>query len=411
VETHFDEVKGQWEDRFERVYGFWRGFVDDIVSRFTDCGLFEAGFARVFCDTCKSEFLVAFSCQSRSFCPSCAAKRAAIFGALLVDEILEDVPHAMWTFTLPKMLRPYFLHHRELLGKLCQAAWHTVQELMAEVACEEAGFRPGMVAVVHTASSFLAWHPHLHAIVSRGGWTRDGTWVPVPFVDMRAAELLFRHKILTMLSDEGLLSSERIELLLSWRRTGFSVDASVKVQTGDTKALERVARYIVRPPLSLERLRFDSATGEVAYYAKLGSSSTTKTEHFDPLDFLARLIMHIPEPKQHMARFYGHYSSVARGKRRAENTQLPGPEPEAVADLPSAKERRRMRRSWAQMIRRVYEISPLVCPSCGAEMRIIAFIIDTDVVDEILSHLDRKGVVPGRGPPQPFSAAAANAPS
>ncbi len=59
------------------------------------------------------------------------------------------------------------------------------------------------------------------------------------------------------------------------------------------------------------------------------------------------------------------------------------------------------------MIKRVYEISPLACPSCEAEMRIIAFIIDTDVVDEILSHLDSKGVGPGRGPPQP---AAANAP-
>ena len=48
------------------------------------------------------------------------------------------------------MLRPYFLHHRELLGKLSQAAWQTVQELMAQAACEEAGFRPGMIAVVHT---------------------------------------------------------------------------------------------------------------------------------------------------------------------------------------------------------------------------------------------------------------------
>ena len=100
VERFYEQVKGHWEERFERLHGFWRGFVDDIVSRFSDCGLFEAGFARVFCDTCKSEFLVAFSCQSRSFCPSCAAKRAAIFGALLVDEILEDVPHAMWTLTL-----------------------------------------------------------------------------------------------------------------------------------------------------------------------------------------------------------------------------------------------------------------------------------------------------------------------
>jgi len=49
------------------------------------------------------------------FCPSCAAKRAAVFGAQLRDEILEEVGHAQWVFTIPKLLRPYFLHHRKLV--------------------------------------------------------------------------------------------------------------------------------------------------------------------------------------------------------------------------------------------------------------------------------------------------------
>ncbi|HVR44378.1 MAG TPA: transposase zinc-binding domain-containing protein [Thermoanaerobaculia bacterium] len=69
----------------------------------------------------RAEFLVAFSCQRRGFCPSCAAKRGAMFGALLADEVLEEVGHCLWTFTIPKMLRPFLLHHRELLGRLCQA--------------------------------------------------------------------------------------------------------------------------------------------------------------------------------------------------------------------------------------------------------------------------------------------------
>ena len=95
VERFYEQVKGEWEERFEGACGFWRGFVDDIVNRYLGCGLYSAGFARAYCDSCKAEFLVAFSCQSRGFCPSCAAKRAAMFGALLVDEVLEDVPHAM----------------------------------------------------------------------------------------------------------------------------------------------------------------------------------------------------------------------------------------------------------------------------------------------------------------------------
>ncbi|MCG6948964.1 MAG: hypothetical protein LJE93_08655 [Acidobacteria bacterium] len=53
----------------------------------------------------------------------------------------------------------------------------------------------------------------MHALVSRDGWTRDGEWLPVAYVDEHSAELLYRHKVLRLLQDEGLLSEERTELL------------------------------------------------------------------------------------------------------------------------------------------------------------------------------------------------------
>ena len=172
-DTRFDEVKAQWEERFERRYGFWRGSVDEQVLRYLDCGLFENGFARIRCPECAEEFLLAFSCKTRELCPSCAAKRSAATAALLAEEVFEEVGHTQWVFVMPKMLRPYFLHHRELLGGLARAAWETVLELMCAAAGEE-GMRPGMVAVVQTAGDLANWHPHVHAIVSRGGWTQCG---------------------------------------------------------------------------------------------------------------------------------------------------------------------------------------------------------------------------------------------
>jgi hypothetical protein len=52
------------------------------------------------------------------------------------------------------------------------------------------------------------------------------------------------------------------------------------------------------------------------------------------------------------------------------------------------------------VIKRIYEIDPLVCPSCGAEMKVIAFIIDHAVVDKILRHLKRRDEEGrGGGPP------------
>lgn len=69
------------------------------------------------------------------------------------------------------MLRPTFMHHRKLLGPLCTSvtmAWQTVRELMVAAADDQA-FRPGMVAVVQTFGDQLNMHPHVHALVTRGG--------------------------------------------------------------------------------------------------------------------------------------------------------------------------------------------------------------------------------------------------
>ena len=102
-------------------------------------------------------------------CPSCGAKRAAELAALLTEEVLEPVCHQVWTFTLPKMLRPYFLRRRRLLGRLCRAAYETVQELMATAAIGADGFRTGMVAVIHLCGDLLTLNPHVHALAPRGG--------------------------------------------------------------------------------------------------------------------------------------------------------------------------------------------------------------------------------------------------
>ncbi len=63
VESLYEKVKAMWDERFERSYGFWRGFLDDVVMRYLDCGVLESGFARVYCKHCEDEFLLPFSCK------------------------------------------------------------------------------------------------------------------------------------------------------------------------------------------------------------------------------------------------------------------------------------------------------------------------------------------------------------
>ncbi len=80
---------------------------------------------------------------------------------------------------------------------------------------------------------------------------------------------------------------------------------------------------------------------------------------------MARVLTHVPDPRRHVVHYYGAYSNVARGKRKkgAADLQATADEPEELS--PAERERRRR---WAEMIRRVYEVDPVVCPACGGEM-------------------------------------------
>ena len=193
----------------------------------------------------------------------------------------------------------------------------------------------------------------------------------------------------------------------------------VRVEPEDGRAVERLARYIMRPPISLERIRW-SGDSEVLYRPKACHDGRARqpgdpAETFDPAEFLARVIMHIPEPRRHLVRYYGAFSNVSRGKRRrqAEATIGAAPcdaggAPMARADRNHSRDARALRRSWAQLIKRVYEVDPLLCPKCGGEMRIIAFIIDHDVVDAILRHLAKAEAKSPRGPPGTAALSAAS---
>jgi hypothetical protein len=143
-----------------------------------------------------------------------------------------------------------------------------------------------------------------------------------------------------------------------------------------------------------------SATHELAgqqvrYRSDKSDGPTAGTETVDPLEFLARLTAHIPNKHQVMTRYYGYYANRVRGarRRREETAPVPGPVVEPVPLL-----LREARRRWAELLRQIFEVDPLRCPQCGAEMRVIAFITQRAVIDRILDHLHR-GRESARGPP------------
>jgi len=95
----------------------------------------------------------------------------------------------------------------------------------------------------------------------------------------------------------------------------------------------------------------------------------------DPLEFLARVLIHIPEPNKHLVRFYGAYANRVRASYRAEDAGESGQANDA------SPPRRTLSKRWAELIYRIYEVDPLTCSRCGARMKILAFIIDPKVPD------------------------------
>ncbi len=68
LEDYWEEFKESYRYFYERDYGSLRPVVDKTVDRFSECGMFRHGFARIRCRECRKEYLLAFSCKTRYFC-------------------------------------------------------------------------------------------------------------------------------------------------------------------------------------------------------------------------------------------------------------------------------------------------------------------------------------------------------
>jgi hypothetical protein len=80
-------------------------YVERDFAKYLECGLMAHDFARVRCESCKDELLVAFSCKGRGVCPSCNAKRAQVTAVHLVERVLPHVPYRQWTLSFPHRVR------------------------------------------------------------------------------------------------------------------------------------------------------------------------------------------------------------------------------------------------------------------------------------------------------------------
>ncbi len=119
------------------------------------------------------------------------------------------------------------------------------------------------------------------------------------------------------------------------------------------------------------------------------------------------MTQHIPNVGQQLQRYWAFYSNAARGKRlreAAEDSESSG-EPTAGQredqDVEAWKKRRRI--SWAQLIRKVFEVDPMLCSFCGARLELLSFTLELGAIRRFLTSIDCESQEPeplGHSPPQ-----------
>ena len=343
--------------RDESDYG--RGlpaFVDKELLGYLDCGILAKGFARVVCEDCRHEKLVAYSCKGRGVCPSCTTRRMEDTAAHLVDRVIPYVPIRQWVLTFSPRVRWHLAADPKLASEALTLFIRALFNFQRKRA-RALGFKlprmngSGAITFVQRFNSALALSLHLHTLLPEGVFVaaqgadpearpRFVRLAPPTEEDVETVLKTIIKKVRRLLERRGRLEADAdpddplcatyaaasrspankpIALdderpPLCARIDGFSLHAGTAIHENDRAGLERLCRYGARPALSVDRLT-EREDGTLQYRMKRTFSDGTNTITFTPRELLTRLSALIPPARNHQTRYHGIFAPRAR--RRA----------------------------------------------------------------------------------------------
>ena len=427
--------------------------VQQEFADYLKCGRLEHGFMRLQCTECHHGHLVAFSCKRRGFCPSCGARRMAESAAMLVDEVLPEQPIRQWVLSFPFQLRFLFASRPELMGRVLGIVYRALSiHLIKEAGFTRKTAQTVAVTLIQRFGSALNLNVHFHMLLLDGVYTttplgksrfhrtngpnQQKLTKLVHTISHRVADFLEREGILERDEENSYLNLEEsdedpmqqvlgcsvsyriaigpqqgrkvftLQTIPSWedddrfaqvaKESGFSLHAGVAAQAWERQKLERLCRYITRPAVSEKRLSL-TASGNIRYQLKTPYSNGTTHVIFEPLDFIAKLAALVPKPRVNLTRFHGVFAP--NSKHRV--TVTPTKRGKGKQKEDKTPNERRIAMTWAQRLKRVFDIDVEICAYCGGSVRVIACIEVQQVIDKILSHLRKKDRLPPHPDPLP----------
>ena len=156
---------------------------------------------------------------------------------------------------------------------------------------------------------------------------------------------------------------------------------TVAGQVWERGKLERLCRYISRPAVSEKCLSLTSA-GNIREQVKIPCSDGTTHVIFEQLHLISKLASLVPTPRGNLTPCYGIFAPSSKHR---------------ILVTPSRRDKgghKDRGSTWAQRLKRVFNIDVSTCSECGGEAKVIACIEDQAVIDKILAHLMKKGALP-----------------
>ena len=328
------------------------------IDKMINCGDPAFGGAMYGCPECGHLHFVPFRCHSR-FCPTCgnlyARKRATAMAGKLIN-----CNHRHCVFTIPEELRPYFLEDRSRLDCLFNAVRSVVLRMFHRLN-KSRNFVPGFICVLHTFGRPLEWNPHIHCLISEGGFSDDGFWRKVTHFNYTYLRNSFRTALLNELESQIGPSFKKIKAkMYRIHDKGFYIYAKPALSDPRT-VTEYIGRYLGRPVIATKRIdRYDTSADTVTFHYNRHEDDVYVEKTIPAIDFIKLLMQHIPEKNFKMIRYYGLYArhrEADKQLRRARSS-------EQQKTLVSFNR-------WRASILLSFGYDPLSCPHCHTMMKII----------------------------------------
>ena len=326
------------------------------IDKMIHCGDPSFGGAMYGCPHCGKLKFVPFRCHSR-FCPTCGNKYAMERTTCMSFKLV-NVAHRHCVFTIDQNLRAFFLSDRSLLDCL----FHSVNSVISRMFYKlnkSKNFTPGFIMVLHTFGRDLKWNPHIHCLISEGGYSDDGFWRPVKIFSYTFLRNAFRTALLNELQSRIGPSFKKVKArCYSEHRQGFYVYAKPSLCDPNT-VIKYIGRYLGRPVIATSRI--DKYDGKmVTFHHNRHEDGQYVEETIPAMEFIRRLIRHIPEKHFKMIRYGGIYA-----RHRDIDKKLY----RAVS-----KSKHHIYRSfhqWRTAILSSFGYDPLTCPDCQHKMQFL----------------------------------------